>query len=462
MAEITTTLLVIGAGPGGYVCALTAARAGVDVTVVEAGPTGGTCLNVGCIPSKALIHAGEEAAMIRAAASGHAIPGLTAPGGPDVDLAAIIGWKDGIVAGLRGGVTGLLARAGVRMVEGRARFLDGKTVAVDGPAPQRIHAKTIVIATGSAPIALPGLDWDARIISSTGALALSELPKRLAVVGGGYIGLELGTAFAKLGADVTVVEAGPRILPRWDGALTRPVADRLAALGVRVILGAKAAGACADGLMIDGPDGPQTIPADKILVTAGRRPVLDGLGIEALGLAMAGPFVTVDARCATSMRGIYAIGDVTGEPMLAHRAMAQGEMVGAIAAGETRAWDKRAMPEVCFTDPEIMSVGLSPAEAKAQGHEIATGAFPYAASGRALTLGAGTGLLRVTARADNHLILGIQAVGAGVSELAGAAALALEMGARLEDVADTIHAHPTMGEAMQEASLAAFGGALHL
>jgi dihydrolipoamide dehydrogenase len=460
MAEITTKLLVIGSGPGGYVCALTAARLGVDVTVVEVGATGGTCLNVGCIPSKAVIHAGDEAMRMRDAATGH-VPGLTLASGPVVDMAAITGWKDGVVGKLRGGVSGLLTRAGITVLQGRARFLDGKTVALDGPEPHRIHAETIVIATGSAPAALPGMPFGGAVMSSTEALALDHVPDRLAVVGGGYIGLELGTAFAKLGAHVTVIEAGPRILPRWDAALTRPVADRLKALGVRVITGAKATGAV-DGLQIDGPDGPETIPADRILVTVGRRPVLDGLGIDALGLTMAGAVLKIDGRCATSMRGIYAIGDVTGEPMLAHRAMAQGEMVGAIAGGEDRVWDKRAMPEVCFTDPEIISIGLSPAEAKAEGHDVVTGEFPYAASGRAMTLGATGGFVRAVARADNHLLLGIQAVGAGVSELAGACALALEMGARLEDLADTIHAHPTMGEAVQEAALAALGGALHL
>jgi dihydrolipoamide dehydrogenase len=460
MAEITTKLLVIGAGPGGYVCALTAARLGVDVVVAEAGAIGGTCLNVGCIPSKALIHAGDEAAMMRAAAAGE-VPGLRLASGPEIDMPAIAGWKDGIVGKLRGGVEGLLTRAGVRVLQGRARFLDGKTVALDGAEPHRIHAEMIVIATGSAPAALPFLPFGGRVMSSTDALALDHAPAQLAVVGGGYIGLELGTAFAKLGSKVTVIEAGARILPRWDAAMTRPVADRLKALGVQVITGAKATGDDG-GLTIDGPDGPATIPADRILVTVGRRPVLDGLGVDGLGLSMTGAFVKVDARCAASMRGIYAIGDVTGEPMLAHRAMAQGEMVGAIAAGERREWDKRAMPEVCFTDPEIMSVGLSPTEAKAEGHEIVVGEFPFAASGRAMTKGATGGFVRAVARADNHLLLGVQAVGAGVSELAGGAALALESCARLEDLSDTIHAHPTMGEAVQEAALAALGGALHL
>jgi dihydrolipoamide dehydrogenase len=283
------------------------------------------------------------------------------------------------------------------------------------------------------------------------------------VVGGGYIGLELGTAFAKLGAKVTIVEALPRILAQYDAELVRPVSRRLAALGIDVLVGAKARGLSSkgDALLVETADGKdRKIAADKVLVTVGRRPVTDGWGLEEIDLDMNGRFIRIDDRCRTSMRGIYAIGDVTGEPMLAHRAMAQGEMVAEIVAGHRRNWDKRAIPAICFTDPELVTAGLSPEEAKAQG-EIKIGQFPFSANGRAMTRQGEDGFVRVVARADNHLVLGIQAVGQGVSELSAAFGLALEMGARLDDIAGTIHAHPTQGEAFQEAALKALGLALH-
>jgi dihydrolipoamide dehydrogenase len=303
------------------------------------------------------------------------------------------------------------------------------------------------------------------VISSTEALALTAVPERLAVVGGGYIGLELGTAFAKLGAAVTVIEAQGRILPQYDAELTQPVGKRLRALGIQVLTGAKAKGLARAGgaLLVEAADGTEeTLAADKVLVTVGRRPVTQGWGIEELVLDMDGPFIRIGERCQTSMRGIYAIGDVTGEPMLAHRAMAQGEMVAEIIAGHSRVWDRQAIPAVCFTDPEIVAVGLSPDEAKTIGGEIRVGHFPYSANGRAMTKLGEEGFVRVVARADNHLVLGIQAVGQGVSELSAAFGLAVEMGARLEDIAGTIHSHPTQGEAFQEAALKALGHGLHI
>ncbi|MBN9448475.1 MAG: FAD-dependent oxidoreductase, partial [Bosea sp.] len=303
------------------------------------------------------------------------------------------------------------------------------------------------------------------VISSTGALALTELPKRLVVVGGGYIGLELGTAFAKLGAKVTVVEAQDKILPLYDAELTTPVAKSLSALGIEVLTGAKALGPTAKGggLRIETADGKEReLQADKILVTVGRAPATSRLGLDELVLDMDGRFIRIGERCETSMRGIYAIGDVTGEPMLAHRAMAQGEMVAEIVAGEPRIWDKACIPAICFTDPEIVSAGLSPTEAKAAGFAVKLGQFPFQANGRAMTRHGEAGFVRVVARADNHLVLGIQAVGQGVSELSAAFGLAIEMGARLEDIAGTIHAHPTLGEAFQESALKALGHALHI
>ncbi|MBZ9851003.1 dihydrolipoyl dehydrogenase [Mesorhizobium sp. CA14] len=465
MKEISCKLLVIGAGPGGYVCAIRAGQLGVDTVIVEFGKPGGTCLNVGCIPSKALIHAAEEFGKIAHMAGGKDPLGIKV-GAPTLDLTKTIAWKDGIVSRLNSGVAGLLKKAKVKTVQGWATFRDGKTVEVETETgTQVIHAETVVIATGSVPVELPFLPFGGPVISSTEALALSEVPEKLAVVGGGYIGLELGMAFAKMGAKVTVVEALPRVLTQYDAELTRPVLKRLGELGVEVMLGVKAKGLSTkgDALLVETAEGKNAkVAADRILVTVGRKPLTEGWGLEQIDLDMAGKFIRIDDQCRTSMRGIFAIGDVTGEPMLAHRAMAQGEMVAEIVAGHKRSWDKRAIPAICFTDPELVATGLTPEEAKALAGEIKIGQFPFAANGRAMTKQGEDGFVRVVARADNHLVLGIQAVGQGVSELSAAFGLALEMGARLEDIAGTIHAHPTQGEGFQEAALKALGHALHV
>jgi dihydrolipoamide dehydrogenase len=465
MKDIACKLLVIGAGPGGYVCAIRAGQLGIDTVIVEAGKPGGTCLNVGCIPSKALIHAAEEFEKIAHMASGKDPLGIKV-GAPTLELAKTVAWKDGIVSRLNSGVAGLLKKAKVKTVQGWATFRDGKTVEVETETgTQVIRAETVVIATGSAPVELPFLPFGGPVISSTEALALGEVPKKLAVVGGGYIGLELGMAFAKMGAKVTVVEALPRVLAQYDAELTRPVLKRLGELGVEVMTGAKAKGLSTkgDALLVETADGKNAkIAADKILVTVGRKPLTEGWGLEQIDLDRVGKFIRIDDQCRSSMRGIFAIGDVTGEPMLAHRAMAQGEMVAEIVAGHKRSWDKRAIPAICFTDPELVTAGLSPDEAKALAGEIKIGQFPFAANGRAMTKQGEDGFVRVVARADNHLVLGIQAVGQGVSELAASFGLALEMGARLEDIAGTIHAHPTQGEGFQEAALKALGHALHI
>ncbi|MFW8595214.1 dihydrolipoyl dehydrogenase [Cribrihabitans neustonicus] len=452
MTDLKCKLLIIGAGPGGYVCAIRAGQLGVDTIVVDEANPGGTCLNVGCIPSKALIHAADEFHKMTHAAEGPL--GITA-GTPEIDLSRTMAWKDGIVKRLTGGVTGLMRKAGVRVVEGRARFLDGKTVAVKrGEETTQIRAERIVIASGSAPVALPSLPFGGDILSSTEALALQAVPESLAVVGAGYIGLELGIAFAKLGSKVTVVELEDRILPLYDAALTRPVAKRLEALGITVLTGTKAEGH-ADGELTTSQG---RVPAAKVLVTAGRRPRTAGIGVDELALTLNGPYIRVDKTCQTSMRGIYAIGDVTGEPMLAHRAMAQGEMVAEHAAGHAVEWDKRAIPAVCFTDPEIVTCGALPGEIEG----TRSTEFPLAANGRAMTMEREDGFLRVVWRESDHAVLGVQAVGSGVSELSAAFSLALEMGACLEDLGATIHAHPTQSEALQEACLRALGHALHI
>ncbi|WDI30409.1 dihydrolipoyl dehydrogenase [Hyphococcus flavus] len=462
MQDIQCKLLVIGAGPGGYVAAIRAGQLGLDTVIVEGQYHGGTCLNVGCIPSKAMIHAADEFEKAMHFAGDSAL-GIKA-GKPEIDLKKTVLWKDGIVKRLTGGVGGLLKKSKVRAIDGWATFVDGRTVDVKGGAEDaRIRAENVIIATGSVPVELPFMPFGDNVISSTEALDLSSPPNNLAVVGAGYIGLELGIALAKMGSKVTVVEAMDKILPLYDKELTRPVEKTLKRLGVEVLLGAKAKGASKKGLDIETADGKaDTIKADKILVTVGRAPKTEGWGRENLVLDMDGRYIQIDDKCQTSMTGIYAIGDVTGEPMLAHRAMAQGEMVAEIIAGHKRVWDKQAIPAVCFTDPEIVSVGLSADEAKSSGYDVKTQNFPFSANGRAMSMEAEDGFIRVVARSDNHLVLGVQAAGRGVSELSTAFGLAIEMGTTLEDIAGTIHAHPTLGEAFQESALRTLGHALHI
>ncbi|MBI1218650.1 MAG: dihydrolipoyl dehydrogenase [Rhodobacteraceae bacterium] len=454
MNEVTCTLLVIGGGPGGYVCAARAGRMGVDTVLVEAATLGGTCLNVGCIPSKALIHAAGAFHTARRQ-SGSGLHGVIVTE-PTLDYGATRHWMGGVVDRLVSGVGGLLQRAGVRVITGRARFVDGKTLRVEGPEGDiLVRAEAVVIATGSRAAAVPGLPFGGRVIDSTGALAMTQPPARLAVVGAGYIGLELGTAFAKLGSAVTLVEAAPSVLPQYDERLTRPVQRRLNDLGITLKLDARVEGwdEVKGALRIAGAEGPEELAVDRVLVTVGRVPMVDGLGLEELGLRQAGRFIAVDDGCRTSMRGVYAIGDVTEGPMLAHRAMAQGQVVADIVAGRSAGWDKVCVPAVCFTDPEILCVGLLPDAVPEADRLVSESSFR--ASGRALTLDDTEGFVRIVARKSDHVLLGIQAVGPGVAELASGYALALENGLLLEDVAATIHAHPTLSEGFQEAAMAA-------
>jgi dihydrolipoamide dehydrogenase len=455
----TTTLLVIGGGPGGYVAAIRAGQLGIPTTLIEAGELGGTCLNVGCIPSKALIHAADEFDKVSHFASGSAL-GISASA-PQIDLARTTDWKNGIVKRLTGGVGALLKKNGVHVVKGWANIVDGKTVEVvrEGQAPTRIGCEHLLIATGSQTFELPSMPFGGRVISATEALSPAALPRKLVVVGAGYIGLELGTAYRKLGAEVTVVEAQERILPAYDAELTQPVAAALKALGINLRLGSSVLGLNARGDAVrvrSGAGEESELAADQVLVAVGRRPRTEGFGLEQLRIDMDGRFIKVDDQCHTSMRNVWAIGDVTGEPMLAHRAMAQGEMVADIISGRKRHFMPAAMPAVCFTDPEVVVVGDTPRDG------YISAQFPFAANGRAMTLESKDGFVRVVARRDDHRIVGWQAVGRSVSELAAAFSQSIEMGARLEDVAGTIHAHPTLGEAIQEAALRALGHALHI
>ncbi|MEX3009051.1 dihydrolipoyl dehydrogenase [Hoeflea sp. TYP-13] len=464
MNYLSCEVLVIGGGPGGYVTAIRAGQLGLDTILVEKKSVGGTCLNVGCIPSKAMIHIADEFEKVVKASKGKA-PGISVKA-PVVDLIGAVEWKDDIVRRLNGGVTSLLKKAGVTVINGQARMRDGKTCSVAAEKESfQIKAKFVVMAPGSEPVELEGLPFGGNVISSTQALMLEELPKNLVVVGGGYIGLELGTAFAKMGSKVTVLEASEQLLPQYDKEIANVVSRQLKKLGVDVRLSTYAGAMNAKGTAVEAVDSDNKttkLDADKVLVTVGRKPRLDGWGLRELHLTMKDGFIDIDNECRTSMTDVFAIGDVTGEPMLAHRAMAQGEVVAELIAGKRRVFEPAAIPAVCFTDPEIVSVGLSPQEAQDAGHEVAIGKFPLPVLGRAMTLEADAGFVRVVARKDNELVLGIQAVGKNISEFASSFSLALEMGACLQDIASTIHAHPTQGEGIQEAAMLALGHGLHI
>jgi len=465
---ITTRLLILGGGPGGYVAAIRAGQLGIDTVLVEGDRLGGTCLIRGCIPSKALIHVASKFEGMADAVHGSK-DGISLAKPPVLDLAQTVAWKEGVVDKLNGGVTALLKRAKTRVIAGWGRFSDAKTCHVetqDGPV--TIKAESVILAAGSVATALPhipfGPSGGGDVISSTEALALEALPKRLAVIGAGYIGLELGSAFRKFGCEVTVVEALDRILPLYDEPLTKPVKAWLQKAGVTLHLSSKAI-AWADGeLVVDQGGEILRIPADKLLVTVGRKPRTQGWGLEEMGVDMAGAFVKVDARMQTSMSGVYAIGDLVGEPMLEHKAAAQAHVAVEVIAGQNRRFDPVAIAAVCFTEPEIVSAGLLPKEAEAAGHDPISAVFPFQANGRALSMEAGDsgGFVRVVARKSDHRVVGLQAVGAHVSELSGEFAMSLEMGARLEDFGGTIHVHPTLSEAVHEAALRVLGHAIHI
>ena len=463
-------VLVVGAGPGGYVAAIRAGQLGLNTIIVEGDKAGGTCLIRGCIPSKAMIHAAERFEHLAHHVDGHM--GISINGDVALDMPALVSWKDDIVERLNKGVEHLLKNAGAELIKGWATFQNAKNCTVeteDGTI--SIEAENIILATGSSPIELPFMKFDEELIcSSTGALDLDSLPEKVAVIGGGYIGLELGIALRRLGSEVTVIEGLDKVMAIFDDELRRPLTTWLRKNDVKTHTNCLAQGAeVKDGKVEltwkDAEGEMQSETFDKVLVTVGRRPNTQGWGLENMGLRMDadGRFIRIDNQCKTSMKGVYAIGDVSGEPMLAHRASAQGEMVAEIIAGHKRIFDPVAIPAIVFTEPEIISVGLTPDEAKESGEDIITGKFPLAANGRALTMEAEKtgGFVRVVARASDHVILGVQATGSHVSELSGEFTLALEMGAVLEDIAGTIHAHPTMTESFHEGVLKALGHAIH-
>lgn len=471
MAEtLTCDVLVVGGGPGGYPAAIRAGQHGLKTIIVEADRLGGTCLIRGCIPSKAIIHASEQYEKMTAIAAKPQM-GISLSAPPSLNMSELRDFKEGIVDKLSTGVSGLLKQAGVQAIKGWAIFSNAKTCTVktkDGD--QKIEAEHVILATGSTEVEIPALPYDGEtILSSRQVLDLKERPESVAIVGAGYIGVELGIALSRLGTKVTFVEAADRILPGFDADMSKPVEAWKKAHDVSTYLGAKATGheAGKEGTKLnfktkDGSD--ESLDVEKIIVTVGRKPVLDDWGFETMGVDLQDRFIKINDQCATSMSGVYAIGDVTGEPMLAHRATAQGECVADIIAGKKRRFDPKVIPAVCFSEPELVSVGLTPDKARSEGEEIEVAKFPFAASGRALSMQAGDskGFVRIVARKEDGVVLGLQAVGSHVSELSGEFTLAIEMGAVLEDLAHTIHAHPTLSESTAEAALLALGTPIHI
>jgi dihydrolipoamide dehydrogenase len=462
---MTRKVVVIGAGPAGYVCAIRLAQLGQQVTVVEKSYLGGTCLNVGCIPSKALIAASALVGKLGLASA----MGITVKE-VEVDVEELVAWKAGIVGKLTGGVKLLLEKHGAKVVMGAAEILDPKTVRVarQGGGEERLTFDDLVIATGSEPIAIPGFAFDEeQVWSSTRALAPNRLPEHLVVIGAGYIGLELGMMYRKLGSQVTVIEATAGALPGQDRDCVKVIERALKKLKIRLVTEALARGfEVSDGLSrvrVESKQGVETIACDQIVSCVGRRPFSAGLGLERVGLATdERGFLAVDRRMRTKVPNVYAIGDIAGQPMLAHKGSREGLVAAAVIAGKPEEYDARCVPAVIFTSPEMASVGLLEEQAREQGHEIRVGTFPFAASGRALALMETEGFVKVVADAETDELLGVHMVGPEVTELIAEAALAIELGATAEDLARTIHAHPTLPEALMEAAEAVHGAAVHI
>ncbi len=462
--------VVIGSGPGGYVCGIRLGQLKVKTIVVEKESPGGVCLNVGCIPSKALIHAAKTFEKLAHAGD----IGINVSAAPTVDMGKMQQWKGGVVDKLTSGVRQLLKANGAELVMGTASVRKGKgggleVVVTGSGGEQVIQTKNVVLATGSRPIQIPGFTFDGtRVIDSTGGLALTSVPRRMVVVGGGYIGLELGTVYAKLGAKVTVVEALDSVLAGMDKDCVQAVSRKLRKMGVEVMLGAKAKswqdkGDRAVVTVTTKEGGEATIDADVVLVSVGRRPNSENLGLAELGVKLdPRGFVQVDRKLRTNVAGVYAIGDVAGGMLLAHKASKEAEVVAEIIAGHNVEMDARTIPAVVFTDPEIASTGMTEDEAKKAGHEIKVGKFPFAALGRALSVNDSDGLCKVIVDAKTNDLLGVHIAGNGASDLISEAALGIEMGAVAHDLILTVHPHPTLSEAVREAAAAALGEAIHI
>ncbi|QLY24824.1 dihydrolipoyl dehydrogenase [Bdellovibrio sp. KM01] len=461
-------VVVIGAGPGGYVAAIRSAQLGFKTAVIEREFLGGVCLNVGCIPSKAMITATH---LLHKAQHNFKDMGLMIKGDINVDMKQLVKWKQSVSDKMSSGVGQLLKGYGVTHIKGDAEFKSSKEISVKSSAgTEAIQAKYFIVATGSRPIEIPGFKFDEKdICSSTGALAFDEIPKRVAVIGGGYIGLEISSYLRKLGTEVTVIEAMPSLLAGVvDPDCANIVVRKLDKAGVKIMYGAKAKSQkkAKDGyevtVEINGKE--EVVKCDKILVTVGRRPNGDQANLKAAGIAVdERGFVKVDAQRRTNVQNIFAIGDICGQPMLAHKASHEGVLVAEVISGANRVYDAKTVPAVVFTDPEIASAGMTEAEAKAKGHtELKIGKFPFGANGRAVSMMETEGFVKMIADAKTHVLLGVHIVGPEASNLISEAVLAIEMGARIEDLALSIHPHPTLGETIMECAEATLGHAIHI
>jgi dihydrolipoamide dehydrogenase len=469
MSEAAYDLVVIGSGPGGYVCAIRAAQLGLKVACVEKRETlGGTCLNVGCIPSKALLHASEK---FEEAGHGLAALGVKV-GKPELDLKAMMGHKEKTIKSNVDGIAYLFKKNKIDWVKGTGRIAGaGKVeVALNAGGAQSLATKAIVIATGSDVVSLPSLKIDEKkIVSSTGALSLAEVPKTMVLVGGGVIGLEMGSVWQRLGAKVTVVEFLDRIMPGMDGEVSKQMKRILTKQGMAFKLSTKVTGAKIGpkgvALTLEAAAGgaAETLETDIVLVAVGRRPYTDGLGLKEAGVALDDKGrVAVDGHYQSNVPGIYAIGDCIAGPMLAHKAEDEGTAVAEILAGQHGHVNYDAIPSVVYTWPEVASVGKTEEQLKAEGVAFKAGKFPFTANGRARAMNATDGFVKILADAGTDRVLGVHMIGPSVGELTGELALAIEFGASSEDIARTCHAHPTLTEAVREAALAVDGRPIHI
>jgi dihydrolipoamide dehydrogenase len=463
-ASLDIDTLVIGAGPGGYVAAIRAAQLGQKVLIVDKSELGGVCLNRGCIPSKALIAAAHQ---FESAQHGEVF-GVTAEN-VKVDFAKTQEFKNGVVKKMTSGVTSLMKGNKIEVFNGECMFISDTEARVfnDHESP-RYRFKHCIIATGSRPIELKPFPFGGRILSSTEALELPEIPKSMIVIGGGYIGAELGQMYSKFGTKVTIIEGLDTVLPGFDKDMTRLVAKNMAKTGIEIVTNAKAESAVQNDKEVTvkysvGGESKE-VTADYLLVTVGRRPNTDGeLGLDLIGLELEERgLIKVDHQGRTSIPNIFAIGDVVPGLALAHKASYEGKIAAEAIAGLTSVVDYKVIPAVVFTDPECSSVGLTEKEAKDKGYKVKAGKFPFAGNGRAVSLNSPDGFIKIVANSENNLVLGAQIVGIEASNLIAELGLAIEMGATLEDIALTIHAHPTLGEIVMEAAELVEGHPIHV